>query len=447
MVLFLHNRYRTTGGEERTVEDLRWLVREHLHEPAELLERDSASLCLDAGGRRAAARRTAARRRRAGGASRRRAGRARPQPAPDIRLARARRRARGRGARRAAPAPVSPRMRDRRLLHARSAVHALSRARHAPRRAPALSWQPARGRRLRRGAVAVAASPGRAGRRADRAERVRPRAAARARGAAAVGARPCPGAPAAGAVEAPRRRASASGGIAPPVSRTAPYALVVSRLAPEKGVDVAIAACRLAGLALVVAGDGPELSALRELAGDGDVRFVGRVDDAELAGLRAGRVGRARALALGRDVRDGRRGGDGRRAARRRQPRRRACGAARGDLAGGARRRSQPWPRRSRGCSPTRISPHGGASVSVGSALRMSSRPRWPASTKTRKMMPCSPARAPPGPMARRKLALWPRTHPLPPVAIPTHGPRRETIREHVLGRARAAKWARPPAR
>ena len=68
----------------------------------------------------------------------------------------------------------------------------------------------------------------------------------------------------------------------------APYALVVARLAPEKGVDVAIAACRLAGIALVVAGDGPELPALRELAGDGDVRFAGRVDDAELARLRAG---------------------------------------------------------------------------------------------------------------------------------------------------------------
>ena len=37
MVLFLHNRYRTTGGEERAVEDLLWLVREQLGEPAELL--------------------------------------------------------------------------------------------------------------------------------------------------------------------------------------------------------------------------------------------------------------------------------------------------------------------------------------------------------------------------------------------------------------------------
>ena len=38
----------------------------------------------------------------------------------------------------------------------------------------------------------------------------------------------------------------------------------------------------------MVAGDGPEQRALRELAGDGEVRFVGRVDDAELARLRAG---------------------------------------------------------------------------------------------------------------------------------------------------------------
>ena len=44
MVLFLHNRYRTTGGEERAVEDLMWLVRERLGEPAELLARDSAGL-------------------------------------------------------------------------------------------------------------------------------------------------------------------------------------------------------------------------------------------------------------------------------------------------------------------------------------------------------------------------------------------------------------------
>src|SRR5687767_6652760 len=51
VILFLHNRYRTTGGEERAVDDLVWLVREHLGEDAELLTRDSAGL-----GRRRAAR-------------------------------------------------------------------------------------------------------------------------------------------------------------------------------------------------------------------------------------------------------------------------------------------------------------------------------------------------------------------------------------------------------
>ncbi len=44
MVLFLHNRYRSSGGEERAVDEWRWLVREHLGEDAELLERDSALL-------------------------------------------------------------------------------------------------------------------------------------------------------------------------------------------------------------------------------------------------------------------------------------------------------------------------------------------------------------------------------------------------------------------
>ena len=44
MILFLHSRYRTTGGEERAVEDLMCVVREHLGERAELLERSSAEL-------------------------------------------------------------------------------------------------------------------------------------------------------------------------------------------------------------------------------------------------------------------------------------------------------------------------------------------------------------------------------------------------------------------
>jgi glycosyltransferase involved in cell wall biosynthesis len=66
------------------------------------------------------------------------------------------------------------------------------------------------------------------------------------------------------------------------------YALVVSRLAPEKGIDVAIDACQMAGVPLVVAGEGPEHDALRARVGDTDVRFVGRVDDVQLERLRAG---------------------------------------------------------------------------------------------------------------------------------------------------------------
>ncbi len=51
MVLFLHNRYRTTGGEERVVEDLLAVVRKQMGEPAQLLTRDSSQ----AGAARAAA--------------------------------------------------------------------------------------------------------------------------------------------------------------------------------------------------------------------------------------------------------------------------------------------------------------------------------------------------------------------------------------------------------
>ncbi len=44
MVLFLHNRYRTTGGEEQVVDDLAWLVRERLGEDARVLAISSAAL-------------------------------------------------------------------------------------------------------------------------------------------------------------------------------------------------------------------------------------------------------------------------------------------------------------------------------------------------------------------------------------------------------------------
>jgi glycosyltransferase involved in cell wall biosynthesis len=60
------------------------------------------------------------------------------------------------------------------------------------------------------------------------------------------------------------------------------HALVASRLAPEKGVELAIEACARAGVPLVVAGDGPS----RPPAAPG-VRFVGSVAPDELAQLRA----------------------------------------------------------------------------------------------------------------------------------------------------------------
>jgi glycosyltransferase involved in cell wall biosynthesis len=44
VILLLHHRYRHAGGEERAVEDLSWLIREHLHEDVEVLERNSADV-------------------------------------------------------------------------------------------------------------------------------------------------------------------------------------------------------------------------------------------------------------------------------------------------------------------------------------------------------------------------------------------------------------------
>jgi len=46
MVLFLHNRYRTTGGEEQVVDDLAWLVSERLGEDTRVLAISSAALSL-----------------------------------------------------------------------------------------------------------------------------------------------------------------------------------------------------------------------------------------------------------------------------------------------------------------------------------------------------------------------------------------------------------------
>jgi glycosyltransferase involved in cell wall biosynthesis len=68
------------------------------------------------------------------------------------------------------------------------------------------------------------------------------------------------------------------------------YALIAARLAPEKGIDVAVKAAALADVPLRVAGEGPAASSLVELANlvGGHVDFLGRLDRAglerELAG-------------------------------------------------------------------------------------------------------------------------------------------------------------------
>jgi len=65
------------------------------------------------------------------------------------------------------------------------------------------------------------------------------------------------------------------------------HALVAGRLVPEKGFDTAVLACRAAGMPLVIAGAGPDESRLRQLAGDGDVRFAGMLARDELNRVRA----------------------------------------------------------------------------------------------------------------------------------------------------------------
>jgi glycosyltransferase involved in cell wall biosynthesis len=276
MVLFLHNRYRTTGGEERAVAELMWLVREHLSEPAELLTRTSTTL-----GRGSAAVGLLRGGLNPGEVARAvRVGGARVVHAHNLQPAlgwRALAAARGAGAR------VVLHLHQYRLVcaigvcftrgaectrcHGRNTLPGValncrgSLPEAAAYGASLALWQ----RRVLEHADAVIVPS------AFASERLRSL-----------------GAP------LPWERVRV---LAPPVRAPAPlrgrselgtHALVVSRLAPEKGVDVAIDACRMAGISLVIAGEGPEHGALLERARGASVRFVGRVDDAELAELRAG---------------------------------------------------------------------------------------------------------------------------------------------------------------
>ncbi len=276
MILFLHNRYRTTGGEERVVERLIELVRGRLGEPAQLLVRDSAEL----GRLRAASGLLCG-------------GLAPGDVVKAIRLSDARVVHahnlhpafgwRALAAAHEAGARVVLHLHQYRLVcangvcftggkectrcHGRDTLPGIA---HNCRgsRAEALTY-----------AAALALWQRRVTERADAV--IVPSVFARERlrelGAPLdwerVHVLPPP-------VSAPP---AAAGDDGPQAGR---FALLVSRLAPEKGVDIAIDACRKVGVPLVIAGDGPELDALKTRAQGGDVRFLGRVDDAQLARLR-----------------------------------------------------------------------------------------------------------------------------------------------------------------
>jgi glycosyltransferase involved in cell wall biosynthesis len=278
MVLFLHNRYRTTGGEERVLEDLMTLVREQLREPAQLLQRDSgeltparAALGLLRGGLAPADVAAAVR---LGGARVVHAHNL--QPAFGWRALAAARKA---GAR------VVLHLHQYRLVCAVgvcfTAGAECTRC-HGRNTLPGVRLN-CRGSRAEAGAYAASLALWQR-RMVDQADAVIvPSAFARERlrelGAPLEWERVHVLPPPVAVAQAARSNGHAT-------SPAGGYALVVSRLAPEKGVDVAVEACRIAGMPLLVAGDGPQLEALQAGAGDADVRFLGRVDAARLAQLR-----------------------------------------------------------------------------------------------------------------------------------------------------------------
>src|SRR5438552_8054450 len=300
MVLFMHNRYRTTGGEERVVRDLMWLVREQLGEPAELLARDSSALsrpeaatALLRGGVRPAEVGQAVR-----------LGAARVVHAHNLHPAFG---WRALAAARAAGARVVLHLHQYRLVCAIGVCYTrgadCTRC-HGRRTLPGvrLNCRGSAGEALAYGAALALWQPRVV---AQVHAVIVPSEFARER-LRELGA-PLPWERV--HVLPPPLRALASAPVArPPTDRPGradlvgsssasdpalrtdprPYALVVARLAPEKGVDVAIDPCRRIGMPLVVAGDGPERDALRERARGADVRMAGRVDDEQLARLRAG---------------------------------------------------------------------------------------------------------------------------------------------------------------
>jgi glycosyltransferase involved in cell wall biosynthesis len=275
VILLLHHRYRQPGGEERAVEDIAWLVRERLGEDVEVLARDSAAL----GGRAAGLGLLA--------------GGLRPDAvAAAVRLT---------GARVVHAHNTAPTFGWRALAAAREAGARVVLHLHNYRLVCAVGTCFTRGEDCTR-CHGRDTWPGvrlncRGGSRAESVAYGAGLALWQRRLAAAADAVVVPsafalarlrelGAPLPAAVHVlgsvqrtfAERSGAAAGG----------YALAAGRLTPEKGFADVVDACAAAGLALVVAGDGPELPALRARAAGADVRFAGRVHPDELAALRAG---------------------------------------------------------------------------------------------------------------------------------------------------------------
>jgi glycosyltransferase involved in cell wall biosynthesis len=271
MILFLHHRYRTTGGEERVVADLRWLAETHLGARTALLERDSSTLSAPAA---------------AAGLL---GGGLRPQAVADA--------VRSTGARVVHAHNLNPTFGWRALAAAREAGARTVLHLHNYRLVCAVGTCFTRGADCTRchgrdtspgvrlncrgtGPEAIAYGVSLAlwqRRLVEHADAVVVPSQAAADRLRELGAPLPEHVHVVGHVVREFAAAPAGG---------AEHALVASRLAPEKGIETAIEACRIAGLPLVVAGDGPERERLERLAGR-DARFVGRVGPGELAALRA----------------------------------------------------------------------------------------------------------------------------------------------------------------
>jgi glycosyltransferase involved in cell wall biosynthesis len=271
VILLVHNRYRTPGGEERAVEDLAWLIETELGEDVARLERDSAALSAP---RAAAGLLAGGLRPRAVGDMVRRTG-ARVVHAHNVLPGFG---WRGLAAARAAGARVVLHLHNYRLV---CAVGTCFTRGADCTRCHGRNTLPGVRLNCRNGSRAEAVTYGAAlalwqRRLADAADAfVVPSQFALARLrelGAPVGVR-------AHVIPSVQRDIATASNAA-----AGRFALAAGRLSPEKGFADAIAACTQAGVPLVIAGNGPQLAALQALGGD--VRFTGRVSAAELAALR-----------------------------------------------------------------------------------------------------------------------------------------------------------------